>query len=78
MKYFRISTPDFIRLSNIIVDAFPTEDNSTYYIPAHKNDQAQGKLHAQYNNYKALFRSAGLCKKRKYVPKRNGKPTFVY
>lgn len=68
----RISRPEFIRLSNLIVEAFPMEENTTYYLPAHKNDQAQGKLYVQYTNYKAQFRSAGLCKKRQYVPKRNG------
>lgn len=66
-----------MRLSNLIVDAFPMEENSTYYIPALKNDQAQGKLHTQYNNYKASLRTAGLCRKRQYVPKRNGKPCFI-
>lgn len=49
------------------------EDNSTYYLPAYKNNPAQGKLYVQYTNYKAQLRSAGLCKKRQYIPKRNGK-----
>lgn len=66
----RIERSEFIRLSSIIAEAFPMEDNNTYYLPSHKNNPAQGKLYVQYTNYKAQFRSAGLCKKRQYIPKK--------
>ncbi|KAJ6639408.1 hypothetical protein Bhyg_12152 [Pseudolycoriella hygida] len=55
---------EFIHLAKLIVQLFPQEWMGTYYIPAVKGEQAQGKLYSAYQIYKADLREAALFLKR--------------
>lgn len=73
-----IKKEDFLNIAKLIVQLFPKELLGTYYIPAIKNQPAQGKLFCSYQNYKTDLREAALISKRSKASASSGKIFFSH
>ena len=57
---FRLTKQDFVHLSHIIVDTFPTEAAGTYYVPSSKSRNPTGKLLSAYTNLRHSLANVGI------------------
>ena len=60
MEFFRLSKQDFIHLSQIITEAFPSEAQGTYYAPPSKSKNPIGKLMSSYSNLRNILTDVGI------------------
>ncbi|XP_073827189.1 uncharacterized protein isoform X2 [Musca autumnalis] len=56
----RLTTEDFLQLSQSIVDIFPFEVMETYYLPFHKRRLPRGRLYYAYIKQKTILSAAGI------------------
>ncbi|XP_073822426.1 uncharacterized protein isoform X2 [Musca autumnalis] len=65
----RIYKEEFEKLSQSIIDVFPSEVIETYYVPYTKGHLAKGKLFDAYNNKRTKLSSQGLINRRTNLKK---------
>lgn len=58
----RLSRIDYERISNVIVQYFPSEDIDTYYVPAASRAKARGKLFDAFNHQRSKLFALGIIK----------------
>ncbi|XP_065368981.1 uncharacterized protein LOC135961410 [Calliphora vicina] len=57
---------DFFTLTDNLVQAFPNEIASAYFIPSQPNHAARGKLWNAYNNKRSFLGSSGIVQRRQH------------
>ncbi|XP_046810080.1 uncharacterized protein LOC111686549 [Lucilia cuprina] len=57
---------DFFTLTDNLIQAFPNEIASAYFIPSQPNHAARGKLWNAYNNKRSFLGSSGIVQRRQH------------
>lgn len=72
--FFSITTKRLVELSSLIVSVFPTEIQTTYYVPysrfGKKKLLAKGKLQVRYNHYRNILLLSGATKNHKGIKRK--------
>lgn len=68
--YRIITSNSFMRLANMIVELFPTENARTYFVPASNHQVSKGKLVDKYRNKRLFLRQSGLIisRREEHIP----------
>lgn len=62
----RLKRQDFFTLTDNLIQAFPNETASAYFIPSQPNHAARGKLWNAYNNKRSFLGSSGIVQRRQH------------
>ncbi|XP_058976643.1 uncharacterized protein LOC105261834 [Musca domestica] len=74
----RIYKEVFFKLSQSIIEVFPSEVIETYYVPFTKGHLAKGKLFDSYNNKRTKLSTQGLINRRTNLKKCNYTQFYIY
>ncbi|GAB0095473.1 hypothetical protein DMENIID0001_108650 [Sergentomyia squamirostris] len=74
-KYDSVSMKLMDRISDKIVELFPTEDKTVYYTRRSFKGHPKGKLHDKLKNKRRLYIAQGILKKRRNIPETTNNTT---